>query len=55
MRYIGKMLFSLREEKGISQKELSRGIISVPELSRIVSGSNLVDCLVLVALFQRLG
>lgn len=54
-RDIGDIIFLLRVEKGISQKSLARGIISVPELSRIERGEREVDKILLEAIFQRLG
>lgn len=32
---IGNMIYALRERAGISQKALARGIVSIPELSRM--------------------
>lgn len=52
---IGDMIYALRTEKGISQKELARGILSVPELSRIERAEKETDHVTLEALFQRLG
>lgn len=51
----GDMIYALRTEKGISQKELARGILSVPELSRIERAEKEADNIMLEALFQRLG
>lgn len=52
---IGQMIFSLREESGILQKNLARGISNVSELSRIEWGGKETDKMLLEALFQRLG
>lgn len=55
MKHIGKMIYSLRCEKKISQKNLARGILSVAELSRIENGTKEVSSLILETLLQRLG
>lgn len=55
MEYIGNMIFSLREEIGVSQKSLARGILSISELSRIERGEKETSKILLEALFQRLG
>ena len=49
------MLYSMREEIGISQKELAGGLLSIPELSRLEKGEKTADKVLLEALFQRLG
>lgn len=49
------MLYSMREEMGISQKELAGGLLSIPELSRLEKGEKTADKVLLEALFQRLG
>lgn len=49
------MLYELREDSGMAQKEIARGIISVADLSRLECGEKEVDYIVLEALFQRLG
>lgn len=46
-RTIGKMVYVLREEKGISQKNLADGLLSIAELSRIESGNRDEDSFVL--------
>lgn len=55
MKYIGKMIGSLRCEKEISQKDLARGVISTVELSRIENGTKEANSLILEVLLQRLG
>ncbi len=52
---MGNILCRLREEKGMSQKQLARGITSIATLSRIESGEKEGEWLLLQALFQRLG
>lgn len=52
---IGKMLGTLREETGISQKDLARGIFTLTDYSRIERGERETDKMHLEALFQRLG
>lgn len=52
---IGNMIYALRTARGISQKELARGILSVPELSRIERAGKEEDTIILESLFQRLG
>lgn len=42
-------------KKGISQKNLADGLLSIAELSRIESGNRDEDSFVLAALFERLG
>lgn len=49
------MILTLREEKRISQNNLARGIMSVPQLSRLENGQTETNRIVLNALFQRLG
>ena len=55
MKHIGKMIYSLRCERDISQKNLARGILSVAELSRMENGTKEVSSLILETLLQRLG
>lgn len=55
MKNVGKMIYSLRCEKEMTQEELACGILSVPELSRIESGMKPVSGVVFEALLQRLG
>lgn len=55
MDHVGKMLSALREESGISQSQLAKGITSVAKLSRIEKGESDVNWFLLQALFQRVG
>lgn len=52
---IGKMIYSLRLEKNMSQEDLCRGICSVTTLYRLETGERRPDILVFQALCQRLG
>ncbi|MCI8528785.1 MAG: helix-turn-helix transcriptional regulator [Lachnospiraceae bacterium] len=52
---VGRILFRLREEMGISQAQLGRGLADVAELSRLEHGGMEPDCFLMEALFQRLG
>lgn len=52
---IGKMLNSLREEAGISQKDLARGLFTLKEYSKIERDLHETDRMHLEALLQRLG
>lgn len=52
---IGKMMYTLRTEKGITQEELCRGLCSVATLSRLEAGERRPDIFVFNALFQRIG
>ncbi len=52
---IGKMIYKLRKEAGISQWDLARGIVSKTELSRIERGEKEIDRFTMEALFQRIG
>lgn len=52
---MGKMLCRLREETGISQMQLGRGLAGVVELSRLENGSMETDVFLLEALLQRMG
>jgi len=54
-RSIGKMIHTLRETAGISQRELAEGLLSIAELSKVENGEREEDKFVLEALFQRLG
>ena len=49
------MVYSLRCEKKMSQKELARGVVSIAELSRIENGTKEVSSLILETLLQRMG
>lgn len=55
MQKLGIMLSELREEAGVAQKDLARGIMSVSELSRLECGEKEADYIVLAALFERIG
>lgn len=52
---IGKMIYKIRKEAGISQQDLARGIASKAELSRIERGEKGIDRFNMEALFQRIG
>ena len=52
---VGRILFRLREEMGISQAQLGRGLADVVELSRLEHGGMEPDYFLMEALFQRLG
>lgn len=52
---IGKMITTLREEAGISQKDLARGMFTLADYSRIERDERETDKMHLEALFQRLG
>ena len=52
---VGNMIFKLREEAGISQKELARGLFTLADYSRIERGEKETDRMHLEALFQRMG
>lgn len=55
IREIGRMIYTLRTEKEISQEDLCRGICSVATLCRLESGERRPDILIFNALCQRLG
>ena len=52
---IGKLIYTLRIEKEISQEELCRGICSVATLSRLETGERRPNILIFNAILQRLG
>lgn len=52
---IGRMIYTLRLRKGISQEELCQGLCSVVTLCRLETGERRPDILVFNALLQRLG
>lgn len=52
---IGSMVYQLRKKVFVSQENLSRGLLSVAELSRIENGEKEGDSFLMTALFQRLG
>lgn len=55
IHHIGNMVWKIRNEKGISQNELRRGILKRTEYSRFESGEIELDKIHLEAIFQRLG
>ena len=52
---IGPMLRQLRIQADIQQKDLSRGILRIAELSKVEKGNMEIDRMHLEALFQRIG
>jgi len=52
---VGEIIYTLRKEAGISQKELADGLLSIAELSRVENGEREEDKFILEALLQRLG
>lgn len=52
---IGSMICQLRNKVFVTQESLGRGLLSVPELSRIENGEKESDSFLMTALFQRLG
>ena len=52
---LGNFISLQRRKRGISQKDLSKGIISIATLSRIESGERTVDKLIVDTLLQRIG
>ena len=52
---LGRTLQNLRREQGLSQKELCRGLCSIPTLSRIESGEREPDQMLFDSLISRLG
>ena len=52
---LGKILQKLRRKQGLSQKELCRGLCSIPTLSRIESGEREPDQMLFDSLISRLG
>lgn len=55
LEILGRMIWHIREEVGISQKDIARGIVSTAELCKIEYGEKEIDYFLLEALFQRLG
>lgn len=51
---MGKLIRQLRKKRGLTQKELGKGLISEAELSRVENGTRKPDILLLNALFHRL-
>ena len=52
---LGRILQKLRRDQGLSQRELCRGICSIPTLSRIESGEREPDQMLFDSLVSRLG
>lgn len=52
---LGTILHQLRKDAGLSQKELSDGIVSISELSRVEYREKELDYILLESLFERLG
>ncbi len=52
---IGALLLSIREEQGVSQKELALGLCTQRELSKIEADEKYLDTFLLDALMSRLG
>ena len=52
---LGMMLLQLREKLGVSQADVSKGLLSVPVLCRVERGEKEIDYIVLKSLFERLG
>lgn len=52
---IGKVIKEFRIQKELSQNALARGIVSVPELSRLENEEKEIDKVIIEALLQRLG
>uniref|UniRef100_UPI0029437C07 helix-turn-helix domain-containing protein n=1 Tax=uncultured Tyzzerella sp. TaxID=2321398 RepID=UPI0029437C07 len=52
---LGTLLYNLRKELGINQKELSRGICSITTLSRFESGEREPSKIVFDTLISKLG
>lgn len=52
---LGRILQKLRRKQGLSQKELCRGLCSIPTLSRIESGEREPDQMLFDSLTSRLG
>lgn len=55
IKTLGNILNDLRRENGVTQKDISRGIMSVSELCRVELGEQEVDYILLESLFERLG
>lgn len=55
MENLGKIILQIREKRGISQRQLGRGLADDVEMSRLESGAKEADCFLLEALLQRLG
>jgi len=55
IRNVGKMICRLREERGLWQEQLGRGLAGPAELARLESGDGEGSRFLLEALFQRMG
>jgi len=55
MVQMGKLILRLRKQKGMTQEELSQGILSTSVLSRIENNSFEVDVMTLSRMMSRLG
>ena len=55
MQQLGIMLCKEREKMGEKQKNVAKGIISMPDLSKVENGAMEIDYFTLQALFERLG
>ncbi|WMJ87605.1 helix-turn-helix domain-containing protein [Anaerocolumna sp. MB42-C2] len=53
--YIGEIIYKLRSNNNITQKELSKGLLAIRDLSRIETGIKLPGKLMIDAILQRLG
>ena len=52
---MGDMIFGLREEAGFSQRQLCRGLCSVPQMARMERNQVPMDCFMLDCFLGRLG
>lgn len=52
---IGNMLMQLRENAGVTLKDMTRGVITISSLCRVERGEKEIDYFLLEVLFQRLG
>lgn len=52
---MGDMIFGLREEAGFSQRQLCRGVCSVPQMARMERNQVPMDCFMLDCFLGRLG
>lgn len=48
-------MLMIREGVGASQQQVARGMLSVPNLSRVESGQREIDIVMMEALLERLG
>lgn len=54
-RLMGNMFYQIRTDKGLSQEEVARNIISQRAISKFEKTGDMPNCLVLSALMQRMG